>query len=1645
MIKTAVFKLKGMKRDLDVSVQPPEFAYENKNIRFCTTEKGSTLAITNEKGTEKLYTYYESKADNNELILSGKTLGYCKLNKGIVLFNLIEGNSYGSANRAVIYHISSIIPKDFYTEHDNHYRVYICNCHTIWGDSSSGPYLYSTNDFIDTLYYSEKNREKVYFAQKGYPLRMLTVLNNPSDEAYGRIYNNIYDFDFIPSVDTTGFKILPEWSSGIGLFPSGVIQYAASYIKNDGRESKLIGVSPLYYITHNDRGGTAEDIIQGTFNITLKGLDPQYAYVRIFSIHRSSKDAVPSCKLVAELPIQSSKNSKEVSQIIYDDNDVITLQDKEGQIKYLNEFDASYFDEGIFYVSEYDYDYIYVNNYLSDKAQTIIPINRGEISIDTNAKKIACRSMNIEVINCDLIIQDNNTGEALDPYTLLYIGGDTLYADTLTQKDDTLFIGNVEIANSEYKTKEQLGLDALLDRIEYKYYYLYDKLSIKSYYDYNPHLNLSSQQLKVFKYLETYRLGVQLQNKKGEWTQPIWLKDLQNTLPPSSDKAFYNQTFYKTGKPTLGLGYEDLEHLLSLGYQKIRPIIVYPQDHERECICQGVLCPTIYNVKDRYENGPYAQASWFFRPTPPYDIETTDSNSIYGDNEILTSPKAIVGTGELNGTESTSLPPLFMPKAKYYEYILQNKGDVLEYRHNKPIPDNKYKNAEIQNIRNPLSDPIISSSQNINNYINERQSDFYIDQNIITLNSPEIELNEITNLSNCKLRIVGVIPITSFYSDLNIETETPPLNLVKVKATPSNDVAVEINKKAAGFIKNISKTDFVPFNIDRHYGYRSTITSVSWFDDVWRSSYSQYEYDMWAKPNNINFISGALLGQVVFDPDTNTKYQDGQTGYVIYPWHRNGSLNNQRFPEDNYLSAKLKHKILSNFRYSYDTCYFKYLNGSGIIPLDKSDIQLFNNKELGLIKLKSGDETNLKYYHYYGNIDKVSFSSTPYPIRIANRGLTSHNVFNNTYKYGALITTGILDRHASSEYQKYNISSDEVFSFIANDNKDYGTLSNGNLASELNSHVNNLYQYSLDKEKYGLGEDPISIKYKSTPHAVIVLQNDLNPNGTYVQRILPTFNYYSDTGKSYVDKPFWDANLAGYTRSLIYLNSNLFATDVFGPGNDNHLEFGWLWLGELYREVQNKFGGITEEAIEKNQWYVCGNEVDLLYDIELYQYQDLLKYVVWQEGDTYYQRYDCLKTYPFTSEDQNSIVESLSFMCETKINLDARSDKNRGTLSHLHINPDNINTINSIYNQANNFYSHRVDTKDPITGQRDHKKYPYSIIWSLPKELDSKIDIWTSITSGASINTITQGGPIIKLLNYNNNVIEIQESSIGHVLYNTITQISTSEGVPVELSNSGKVSGIQYISTQTGSSKAYSICSSLKGLYFIDHINKQMFALRGTELISLSKSLHMNSLFNTESLDNMYLHWDQRNDDILITSSNISLSYSENLDVFTSFYDYMNIPVLTTVDGHPFIIKNTNNSSIPALYQYGDYNMIFGEYKPFYVTVIANPEPLVDKTFTNIEFRSEDFSKYSVYSWKSTFDTLTVWNEYQKGVSTLSFTEKPSNLQKKFKIWRANIPRDINSRYGRDRIRNPWIYLKLEKNKENTSKTILHDLIVKYI
>ncbi len=533
----------------------------------------------------------------------------------------------------------------------------------------------------------------------------------------------------------------------------------------------------------------------------------------------------------------------------------------------------------------------------------------------------------------------------------------------------------------------------------------------------------------------------------------------------------------------------------------------------------------------------------------------------------------------------------------------------------------------------------------------------------------------------------------------------------------------------------------------------------------------------------------------------------------------------------------------------------------------------------------------------------------------------------------------------------------------------------------------------------------VPIQYKSTDHIIIKLDENI---------LLPihkpkTFSY---------EDPIYGNNIL----DLDYL-----------------IEQGYFWIAEIHQEVENKFGGTSEDAFQNNIWNVCGNLTSLTTDNDYINIEFL-------QGDTYYQRYDCLYT---TFEDGNENLvdmnDIISFMCETPRNLDSRYDDNRfQNQDYLSIQEGiNFNLFNTAYNYDTGYFSYAYVSLD----EYDEDIYPTSIILSEEKILGDETDAWTNIKLISPLTLDGDKGDITALKVLNNDIYCFQESGVSNILFNDRAQISTEDNIPIEITNATKLQGKRYISNTIGCNNRESIVVTPSGIYFIDNSNNSLYLLNGSNITNLSVDKGLSSWFKTHSFtkgfnpslfDNYKLYYDVLDYDLYISTNDTCLVYNETLGQFTSFMDYDNLLAIFNINNKLLSIKDSNIWT----HKTGDYNMFYGTFKPFSITYLMSPEGSKDVLFNNLEFMSDTFTEDGTII-NSTFDNLTVTNEYQSGTCDLKFsTNVPSNLKRKFRLWRINIPRDSSNH--RDRIRNPWIYTKLSKMTEDTNKFKLHNMVLKY-
>lgn len=496
-----------------------------------------------------------------------------------------------------------------------------------------------------------------------------------------------------------------------------------------------------------------------------------------------------------------------------------------------------------------------------------------------------------------------------------------------------------------------------------------------------------------------------------------------------------------------------------------------------------------------------------------------------------------------------------------------------------------------------------------------------------------------------------------------------------------------------------------------------------------------------------------------------------------------------------------------------------------------------------------------------------------------------------------------------------------------------------------------------------------------------------------------------------------------------------------------------LYIGELRRDLLPKdlYGGTSDSALENLTWLPASNYTSI--DDEIYQ----------TTGDTYFQRYDCLKTYPCDDEGINKVRELASVMIETHKNLDARTDVNRWNFN-TQASPNNFGLYNDVYDQKNNIFTSSI-----LPELMDQTEYKNTCVWSSSKNYAGRVDTWTNLSTNSSALTNTE---ISKFVNYDNNLFSFDFNDVSAILYNQQQFVQGNDNTFITTDFNTNVN-IQLLNDKYGTHNN-NVLMTKKGIYFVEDNKNTIVRIRTDgkfEEIPLNKldgffkkNIKIVSIAHGTPLPNrcpIYFNYDALHDDVYIYfRQSISFGYcvvfNELIDEFTSFID---IPIKATdikmfsYMGNVFAVLN-NGLSIHAylkLFQYNtndflNYNS--GSLVPS-ITYRTSPEILNDKIFTNLEMQvdtgvSTDNSTKNEGEVGFPFESIRLWTEYQD-TGDVKLTYKPygiCNLQSKFRTWRITLPRDKTN--IRDRIRNPWVTFTLT-GKKNLTSFELHNMVLDYL
>lgn len=1655
MKQQSVHSFIGLQQDLDPLKHPANLLDDAYNIRITAREDGTLLSITNEVGPERIDPESET---STPIILLGKYLGHCVLNKYLVLFTTCWQTN-----------------ADAYTVQDEDFKkdyIYRINLDTNQVRILyQGQLKFNTDHPIEAFGdYETDLIQKVYWTDGYNQPRMINIIDT------NRVYDD-YSFDFVQPLALNETVAVTKEFSANGLFAPGAIQYAFTYYNLYGPETNIFYITPLYYVSFNDRGGSPEDKVENAFKITISNLDKRFDFVRIYSIQRTSINATPIVKRLQDITTN------------------ILTKTRQHSLKYIESFwfRREYHLSPNFYFTyegctKYNKDSRFenwrnFNDFNSVRDGGDPPLENGYIHTPEQGghnqypidyfrlSPSQYPNLKIKVMN------DQGEWKEYEVTSTIYVA----YIPTPFPKTSSTYEGEAKIIVCPEHREGEYNL--------IHYYMERDGYTMDNYYNGAPPLQ-------------------DVESEIVPLSEVVYIDDGKN-----GDIVDPESLYYKGGESILAETMTTKDNTLFLGNIFInRPIINSVNISEIQQYT-NISCDRRNVYPHKVSGDPYPY--WNFLTTY---IDAEDS--------------ALTNAAGFKRNEIYRLGVQFQHYTGMWSqpiWIENNSNDTVDGQTLKDwiqtgIPNQDSLNPDVFKI------PIFQATFNngsAKHALQQIKEQGYIKARPVvvfpTINDRRVVMQGIT------------APTVYRESDRH---GVDVLDRERIEGAVQSQNLFRLDSSAHGSIHAQSSWFFRPYNncldllsqetvhittgqdpVNAHFQNlyditsqdqgETTITSynASFLEDYYLPQFPMQTHNYPGDEDSI-FEQNKFIYPDVVTPNT-ANIQRGcevQGLYSFYDAFRvDGKFVTFHSPDiifdDNTWSMDYSNCVAQCVGY----CRFKRTLGDIDIKLKTAPLQQdggFIHKQM-TIENDSGINNKCLcggwFYHDYVADDWDEGDALPVkPLGKENVPISwfiypwqKSGSLNNDFTWGSHLRAAELQtkvisnlKYADTNFANDNpitikgipqIVKDDFIHAIKTDDKIY--FPNIDKVLTPNYQVGSIVStgYSIDNSSLNEVENITTMPQfvstiwqwhiKNWRNNKPVLLRATGSNSNYViWKKKPYDTYIGKYNKNYVTNR--ESVLMRY-RSTPHM---VMSTDGVSIYQTNQI-VGALPLAEI-RKLYNPlthFGGFNPDTLQANVWLPAGEPINI---------DDLLsgRTLDFIYGDTWYQRFDCLKTYPYSYEDPNQIVEIGSFMVETRVNIDGRYDKNRGLVSNVYIGPTNFNLYNPVYNQQNNFFTYKII--DERFTQSD--RFTNQITWSLEKHPASEIDVWTQTTLASTHNLNGTCGEIRYLNTWNGNIFCFQDTGISNILFNSRVQIPVSDGVPVEITNGYKVDGERYISDTMGSINKYTITPTPRGIYFIDTNSKILNIIGSQGIQPISTAKNMQIWFNgltpekwTASNYTTKSFYDSYNEDLYICTPDKALCFSERLDQFTSFMSYGEADAIFNACKNVYAL-HTEDVGYSAQVHYptvrlykmfaGTPNRYFEEdFQPFYITFISNglgeqrDLTLMDKTFTNVHIQSDRWNgKYEslateergtedVIVNKPPFDYIRVQDEYQDTGSVYLNRSicKPDNLKSKFRMWNAVIPRDKDRKL--DRIRNPWCKIKLTSNEPDGCRVNLHNIAVDFL
>ena len=869
----------GMSRDRSISKPDNQLAFENHNIRITARDKDTLLSVTNERGNTPIVFSSSSDAQSSDYTglfateIVGTLLGYAVLNNYLVLFTTAAGTDY-------IYRIE-------YKNALNEWYLRLLYRGSL-GFSVYNPIetisLFETEDVQKVYWVDGKNQPRVINIKKSY----FTIVN--SEPVFFK--NTI--FDFVTDYNHSGFNKLSvtitKQQLGMGSFPAGTIQYLCTYFNKYGQETNPVYVSPIYYISPDDRGGDAETTYTCSFKVSLSNADSDFDYVRIYAILRTSESGTPISYIAGTINIKTETlsiiDTGQGDNVVIDPTILLYIGGREISAGTFSHKDNTLFLGDIQFTGS-------KNDVQIERAISESFMFDTETYISNNVSFFLSNSASLNApyySNDGLYPYKSQLNSSSDKITG-FKGGEKYrfaiqFVTATGQKSRAFFIGDAE--NPYYPM-----IDTATNTIKRPL----------------PRVNLPDRVVSsatAAGYVEVILLMAEASDgDRSVVAQGIISPTVFNLGQRSNNAPYAISSWYMRPRNSQinSRHFESVNNISTITYdsedtskvksanvtfceiQNITPekTPYYNEDSFDTSMIKVAHVTTVTSLQNQavtlrlyaiflFSDGQ--QAVWRVSNDEnsdaiSFDFPTSGDPTAQHYNNLLSLQPKYSGGGRLSKLESVykAYKEAFLSNVVKDETLVPSSNDIME--------NIDLSGRQVTNAINRIANLDIQGGASKTRYARDNSEQYYVDENIVTLNTPDIDKLQSSDLSGLKLRIIGIAEVTSNISDYTIQTTTGRSPSASVYRTDFNHVGSE----------NIEGIVTYPLLYD-----------VSPVDSAGKPLEPQEK-----ETSSLSEVGGV---PAYFD---------------IYPFHKEGSIICGSALKEEY--SRIEKKTYANLRYCYNTKY----------------------------------------------------------------------------------------------------------------------------------------------------------------------------------------------------------------------------------------------------------------------------------------------------------------------------------------------------------------------------------------------------------------------------------------------------------------------------------------------------------------------------------------------------------------------------------------------------------------------------------------------------------------------------------------------------------------------------------------------------